>query len=121
MFTATLVIGDTKLSSSGVRPMISTWDEMLVTSWLTSENVVIIGSHTHINVSDVPESDVFHVWFDVSEVSEVHLDDSGDVHALHQHVQDDVGHRQLKPESTDLGHVFQLIEIFWHVSFSPVL
>ena len=81
---------------------------MLVTSWLTSENVVIICSPTHINVSDVPESDVFHVWFDVSEVSEVHLDDSGDVHALHQHVQDDVGHRQLKPESTDLGHVFQL-------------
>ena len=57
---------------------------------------------THINVPDVSEPDVLHIRLDVSEVSNVDLDDGGDVHAFYQYVQDDVGHRQFKSESTNL-------------------
>ena len=57
---------------------------------------------THINVPDVSEPHVLHIRLDVSEVPDVDLDHSGDVHALYQHVQDNVGHGQLKPESTNL-------------------
>ena len=51
---------------------------------------------------NVPEPDVLHIRLDVGEVSDVDLDDGGYVHALYQHVQDDVRHRQLKSETTNL-------------------
>ena len=53
---------------------------------------------THSNISDVPELDILDGGADVLEVPDVHLDDGGDVHGLHQHVQHYVRHVQLKSE-----------------------
>ena len=106
-----LVIGDTRPSSSGVRPIISTWATMsMMIVGKVSAPPTILAFHdlavtfsTHCDVAHISELDILHSWGDVLKVADVHLDHTGDVDRLDKDVQHDVGHVEF--EAKEASHL----------------
>ena len=58
--------------------------------------------YTYINMTNIPKSDILYIWFNVSKVSNIHFNDGSNVHSCHKNIQNDVRHRQLKSQTTNL-------------------
>ena len=67
-------------------------------SCFSQSSGVLVLCTTHCDVAHVSELHILDRRRDVLKVPDVHLDHTGDVHRLHQHVQHDVWHVELKAE-----------------------